>query len=61
MTAMKKICPYTDRSCCVGCQYEISTKSTMLLMVAEVKRLSALYKTSDYVIQKNDINHLQKI
>ncbi len=48
MSAMKKICPYHDRSSCIGCKYEISTKSTVFLMISEYNRLLALYnKTSD--------------
>ncbi|MBG0764967.1 MAG: hypothetical protein H0S78_08785 [Tissierellales bacterium] len=48
MTAMKKFCPYQDRSSCIGCEYEISTKSTVFLIISEYNRLLALYnKTSD--------------
>lgn len=48
ITAMKRFCPYSDRSSCIGCEYEISTKSTVFLMVSEYKRLYQLYhQTSD--------------
>ncbi len=48
MSAMKKFCPYQDRSSCIGCKYEISTKSTVFLMISEYNRLLTLYnKTSD--------------
>lgn len=43
-TACLKMCPYPDRSGCIGCQYEISTKSTLWLMVQEVNRLKDLYR-----------------
>ncbi len=43
ISAMKKICPYHDRSSCIGCTYEISTKSTVFLMISEYNRLLALY------------------
>ncbi len=43
MTAMKKFCPYSERSSCIGCLYEISTKSTVFLMISEYKRLLSLY------------------
>lgn len=43
ITAMKKVCPYTERSNCIGCKYEISTKSTIFLLVNEYKRLKNLY------------------
>lgn len=48
ISAMKRLCPYLDRSSCIGCKYEISTKSTVFLMISEYNRLLALYKeTSD--------------
>ncbi|MDW7668863.1 MAG: hypothetical protein SCJ93_08570 [Bacillota bacterium] len=48
LTAMKKFCPYQDRSSCIGCEYEISTKSTVFLIISEYNRLLTLYnKTSD--------------
>lgn len=45
-TACLKMCPYPDRSGCIGCQYEISTKSTLWLMVQEVNRLKDLYRST---------------
>lgn len=48
MTAMKKLCPYSERSGCIGCKYEISTKSTVFLMISEYNRLISLYnETTD--------------
>lgn len=48
IAAMKKFCPYHDRSSCIGCKYEIRTKSTVFLMISEYNRLLALYnETSD--------------
>lgn len=48
ISAMKKFCPYHDRLSCIGCKYEISTKSTVFLMISEYNRLLALYnETSD--------------
>lgn len=46
MTAMNKICPYNDRRSCPGCEFEISTKATMFLMVSEYQRLATLYHNS---------------
>lgn len=43
ISAMKKICPYYDKSSCIGCKYEISTKSTVFLMISEYNRLLALF------------------
>ena len=44
LTAMKKICPYSIRSSCIGCKYEISTKSTVFLLISEYNRLLTLFK-----------------
>ena len=44
MTALGKICPYPGRTNCIGCEYEISTKATMFLMIREVERLRILYE-----------------
>ena len=52
VTAMGSICPYADRNNCIGCQYEIGTRSTILLMAKEVKRLEKLYKDSDNEFEK---------
>ena len=43
-SAMKQLCPYHERKCCVGCEYEISTKSTVFYMVSEYNRLFTLYQ-----------------
>lgn len=46
-TAINKVCPYPERSLCVGCKYEISTKSTLLLMLSEYSRMAYLHKRED--------------
>ena len=46
MTAMGKVCPHPDVENCPCCEYEISTKMTMFLMVREVKRLQEIYQNS---------------
>lgn len=46
MSAMKRFCPYAERSSCIGCEYEISTKSTVFLMISEYNRLLTLYQSS---------------
>lgn len=43
ITACGKLCPYSDRKHCVGCEFEVSTKSTFYLMLSEYKRLKLLY------------------
>jgi hypothetical protein len=60
MTAMGKLCPYPEISYCIGCQYEISTKTTMLLLAADFKRLSTTYKTTDNAVQKKRCRSLAR-
>lgn len=46
ITALGKICPYDTKKQCVGCKYEISTKSTFYLLISEYNRLKSLYEES---------------
>lgn len=50
LSALGKLCPYDDRQHCIGCQYELQTKSTLLLLIGEFNRLNRRY--SDI---KNDL------
>ena len=52
MSAMRKLCPYPDNTNCVSCEYEISTKTTMYLMVKEYKRLNGVYNQSHSELEK---------
>lgn len=52
MTAMGKACPFIGNQNCPGCEYEISTKTTMFLMVREINRLQGIYKTSESEMEK---------
>ncbi|MBK5261111.1 MAG: hypothetical protein JJE17_00885 [Peptostreptococcaceae bacterium] len=53
MTAMEKLCPFNERTSCPGCEYEISTKLTMLLLMSEYSRLAKLYvETSDELMKQ---------
>lgn len=60
ITAMNKLCPYNDRKNCVGCQYEISTKSTMFLMVSEYKRLTKQYSAATNAVMKDKYKNLAR-
>ena len=40
LSALGKLCSYDDRQHCVGCQYELQTKSTLLLLIGEFNRLN---------------------
>lgn len=44
LSALGKLCPYDDRQHCVGCQYELQTKSTLLLLNGEFNRLNKQYQ-----------------
>lgn len=42
LSAMDKICTYPNRQQCIGCKYEISTKSTTFVLINEFVRLKKL-------------------
>lgn len=44
LSALGKLCPYDDRQHCVGCQYELQTKSTLILLIGEFNRLNKQYQ-----------------
>lgn len=52
ITAMGKVCPYSDNQNCPACEYEISTKTTMFIMASECKRLQELYKSATNPVDK---------
>lgn len=52
LSAIRKVCPYTTRRQCIGCKYEISTTSTLMLLVSEYKRLLELNRNSDNALEK---------
>ena len=60
MSAMKRLCPYAERSSCIGCEYEISTKSTIFLMISEYNRLLNLYQAATDEKIKNKYRALIK-
>lgn len=58
MSAFGRFCPYDEKHNCIDCEYEISTKSTMFLMVSEYNRLMRLYKTAPDVMEKRKNRHM---
>ncbi|HEO3721543.1 TPA: hypothetical protein VAV64_000929 [Streptococcus agalactiae] len=44
LSALGKLCSYDDRQHCVGCQDELQTKSTLLLLIGEFNRLNKQYQ-----------------
>lgn len=52
MTALHKKCPYPEKGQCIGCENEISTKSTVFLLVSEYNRLKSLYLETDNELSK---------
>jgi hypothetical protein len=47
MTAAGFSCPYPDKASCIGCGYEIYTKTAMHTLMNEYVRLTKLKKTAD--------------
>ena len=43
-SALKQPCFEKNRRSCIGCPYEISTKSTMYLLIGELNRMRNLYQ-----------------
>lgn len=60
MSAMKRFCPYAERNSCIGCEYEINTKSTVFLMISEYNRLLNLYQAATDEKIKNKYRALIK-
>lgn len=60
MSAIKRFCPYAERNSCIGCEYEISTKSAVFLMISEYNRLLTLYQTVTTEKLKNKYRALIK-
>lgn len=60
MTAMGKICPHPEIKNCPSCEYEISTKMTMFLIVREVKRLQEIYKNTKSNIERQRCKAMAK-
>lgn len=57
-TAMGRNCPYADRKQCIGCQYEINTKSTLYLLVSEYNRYYDLFRKVSNSLEKNKYKKL---
>lgn len=55
LSALGKFCPYDDRMHCVGCQYELQTKSTLLLLIGEFNRLNKKYVKVQSDLEKGKI------
>ena len=51
LSAVYKNCPYSNAQC-IGCQFEISTKSTLLQLAAEYKRMADIYKNSNHPLER---------
>jgi hypothetical protein len=56
-TALRKECT-DNRHSCVGCHYEISTRSTMYLLIGELNRMKKLYETVDNPVEKTKYKKL---
>ena len=58
LSALGKICPYDDRQHCIGCHYELQTKSTLLLLVGEFNRLNKQYSRVRSDLEKGKIRSI---
>lgn len=58
LSAVKKFCPFDDRKQCVGCLYEIGTKSTLFLLLDEYKRMVSLYKKIEEEPEKSKYRNM---
>ena len=52
MSALEKLCPYANKRNCVGCKYEISTRSTLFLLIEEYNRIRNLYSSAKDTLEK---------
>lgn len=55
LSALGQLCPYDDRQHCVGCNYELQTKSTLLLLIGEFNRLNRKYTKVKSDLEKGKI------
>ena len=55
LSALGKLCPYDDRQHCVGCQYELQTKSTLLLLIGEFNRLNKQYQNLKNELERGKV------
>lgn len=58
ISACNKVCPYANRTNCVGCEYEISTRSTFYLMIEEYNRIMDLYNSVTDPLEKGKYYNL---
>lgn len=60
MTALHKLCPHADRGQCIGCEYEISAKATVFLLVSEYNRMMKLYEETKDTLTRQKYKTLLK-
>ncbi|MCR5746107.1 MAG: hypothetical protein K6G03_00180 [Lachnospiraceae bacterium] len=58
MSAVEKLCPFPDRRSCIGCSYEISTRSTFFLLIEEYNRIKGLYLNTEAKLEKTKYKYL---
>jgi len=58
LTAMNRICDDPERQHCIGCKYEIGTKSLIYHLSGEFKRLKSLINETDDMRVKNKNNEI---
>ena len=58
LSAFHKVCPYNQKRLCVGCKYEISTRSTLFLMIEEFNRVKTLFFQTEDALEKAKYQNL---
>ena len=58
LIASNKMCPFADRKTCIGCDYEVKTKSTLYVMAYELKRLKKDYMETKNRYEKEKIHSI---
>lgn len=60
LSAVRQLCPYNKNRNCVGCDYDILTKSTLFHMVAEYQRMKKLHDTTQNKQEKEKYEYIVK-
>ena len=58
LSALERVCPFDNKRNCVGCSYEISTRSTFFLMIEEYNRMKVLRETVKDELEKKKYEQL---
>lgn len=60
LSSIRQVCPFPERRQCLGCRYEILTKSAMMHITSEYKRMRHLYRSVSDDTEKEKYAYLVK-